>query len=242
MAERGNPNWSKALPPLPVLLTEFGIQVERLRLTPTEYVGSVRLRCWCERNRNRVYVPEWLLEEWRLQVEAKFSGVARPRADCIRTNSERRSKETYVSPEDNPRYLRFGNVLDREPIHAFCNQCERQFVGVYRADERTDDVILRIRAEFEQHRCDANSSSAIARVPAQLVRSLTDETFAQVGHDGGDPLCAHAVVGIDSLLRRWPLGDRQQRGRTCLARSDSRSQTLFVRRFRCRWRAGCRHL
>jgi hypothetical protein len=76
MAGRGNPNWGKPLPPRPALLTQFEIEVERLRLTPTDYVGSIELRRWCEHNRNRVYVPEWLLEHWNMQVEATFTGAA----------------------------------------------------------------------------------------------------------------------------------------------------------------------
>ena len=72
---RGNPNWGKPLP-LPALLTEFEIQIERLGLTEAQYTHSAQLRHWCERNRNRVYVPEWLLEEWEITVEAIFSGVA----------------------------------------------------------------------------------------------------------------------------------------------------------------------
>ena len=73
---RGNPNWGKPLQALPVLLTEFELQVERLGLTKAEYVSSARLRHWCERNLNRCYVPEWLLEAWGMTVEAIFSGVA----------------------------------------------------------------------------------------------------------------------------------------------------------------------
>lgn len=73
---RGNPNWGKPLQALPVLRTEFEMQVERLQLTKKEYVSSSQLRHWCERNRNRCYVPEWLLKEWDLTVEAIFSGVA----------------------------------------------------------------------------------------------------------------------------------------------------------------------
>lgn len=72
---RGNPNWGKP-PRLPALLTEFEIQVERLGLTEAQYTNSSQLRHWCERNRNRVYIPEWLLEEWEITVEAIFSGAA----------------------------------------------------------------------------------------------------------------------------------------------------------------------
>ena len=73
---RGNPNWGKPPLPLPVLLTEFEVLVERLQLTRAEYVTSNELRRWCERNRNRCYVPEWLLGAWGLTVETIFSGVA----------------------------------------------------------------------------------------------------------------------------------------------------------------------
>lgn len=73
---RGNPNWGRPAQAPPPLLTEFEIQVERLRLSATEYVGSAELRRWCEHNRNRCYVPEWLLKHWGITVEALFSGVA----------------------------------------------------------------------------------------------------------------------------------------------------------------------
>jgi hypothetical protein len=73
---RGNPNWGKPFPALPVMLTEFELQVERLGLSKAQYVASEPLKRWCERNRNRCYVPEWLLEAWGLTVEAIFTGVA----------------------------------------------------------------------------------------------------------------------------------------------------------------------
>jgi len=69
----GNPNWGKPLRPVPALLTEFEMQVDRLGLTEAQYVASARLRHWCEHNLNRCYVPEWLLEEWSLTVESSFS-------------------------------------------------------------------------------------------------------------------------------------------------------------------------
>lgn len=73
--KRGNPNWGKFVP-IPALITEFEQHVERLGLTKTQYADSMPLRQWCERNRNRYYVPEWLLEEWGMTVEAIFTGVA----------------------------------------------------------------------------------------------------------------------------------------------------------------------
>lgn len=73
---RGNPNWGKPLPAIPALLTEFEIEVERLRLRSSQYVASAELKRWCDRNRNRVYVPEWLLKEWGMHVETTFSNAA----------------------------------------------------------------------------------------------------------------------------------------------------------------------
>jgi hypothetical protein len=52
------------------------MQVKRLGLTKPQYIASTELKLWCEHNRNRVYVPEWLLQAWRIEVESIFSGVA----------------------------------------------------------------------------------------------------------------------------------------------------------------------
>jgi hypothetical protein len=73
---RGNPNWGTPLTAFPVLLTQFEMQVERLGLSKAQYVASPELKLWCERNRNRVYVPEWLLNAWGIEVDPIFSGVA----------------------------------------------------------------------------------------------------------------------------------------------------------------------
>ena len=73
---RGNPNWGKPLPAIPALPTEFEMEVTRLGLAKSQYAASAELKRWCDRNRSRVYVPEWLLTEWGMQVE-DFSGAAR---------------------------------------------------------------------------------------------------------------------------------------------------------------------
>jgi hypothetical protein len=52
------------------------MQVRQLRLTVETYVYSAELRRWCERNRNTFYVPEWLLEEWRIPVDPDLSRIA----------------------------------------------------------------------------------------------------------------------------------------------------------------------
>jgi len=74
--KRGNPHWGLPIGPVPALPTEFELRVRQLHLTAEMYTSSRALRGWCERNRNRCYVPEWLLEEWGITVEPTLSGVA----------------------------------------------------------------------------------------------------------------------------------------------------------------------
>ena len=74
--KRGNPNWGRLIPPAPALATEFELRVRQLQLTPEMYVLSRELRDWCWQNRNRCYIPEWLLGEWCIAVDRTFSGAA----------------------------------------------------------------------------------------------------------------------------------------------------------------------
>ncbi len=48
------------------------MQVRQLGLSVQTYADSTELRTWCERNRNRYYVPEWLLDVWRIEVNPNF--------------------------------------------------------------------------------------------------------------------------------------------------------------------------
>ncbi len=74
--KRGNPNWGRLTPLARALPTEFEVLVRQLQLTAGTYASSRQLRDWCERNRNRCYVPEWLLEEWGIIVDPTFSAAA----------------------------------------------------------------------------------------------------------------------------------------------------------------------
>jgi hypothetical protein len=40
------------------------------------YASLIELGNGCEHNRNRYYVPEWLLEEWSITVDPTFSDAA----------------------------------------------------------------------------------------------------------------------------------------------------------------------
>jgi hypothetical protein len=60
----------------PALATEFEQLVDQLHLTKEMYTSSRKLYIWCRHNRNRVYVPEWLLAEWNLTVDMTFNSAA----------------------------------------------------------------------------------------------------------------------------------------------------------------------
>jgi hypothetical protein len=66
---RGNPNWGKFIQPVAAIATQFELQVKQLGLTKQTYTTSAQLRAWCEHNKNRYYIPEWLLEEWEITVD-----------------------------------------------------------------------------------------------------------------------------------------------------------------------------
>ena len=67
--KRGNPNWGRPVPLAPALHTEFELRVGQLQLRAGMYTSSAELRAWCEQNRNRCYVPEWLLAEWGITID-----------------------------------------------------------------------------------------------------------------------------------------------------------------------------
>jgi hypothetical protein len=74
--KRGNPNWGRPMPPASALATEFELRARQLQLTAETYTSSRELRSWCEQNRNRCYIPEWLLKEWGITVDLNFSAAA----------------------------------------------------------------------------------------------------------------------------------------------------------------------
>lgn len=51
------------------LATAFEQQLRKLGLNQRTSAGLEELRQWCERNKDRCYIPEWLLTEWRITVD-----------------------------------------------------------------------------------------------------------------------------------------------------------------------------
>ena len=75
VGRRGNPNWGHGQPfhGAPPAATEFEVQVHQLRLTKETCADSTELRKWCERNKNRCYIPEWLLDQLGISVDPTSS-------------------------------------------------------------------------------------------------------------------------------------------------------------------------
>ncbi len=72
---RVNPNWTSGqLPPKPRLPTAFEIEVQKLGLNDQTWATSEALQRWCEHNKNRCYIPERLLKQWGISVDAELSG------------------------------------------------------------------------------------------------------------------------------------------------------------------------
>jgi hypothetical protein len=67
----GNSGWSSGRPATAPAAspTEFELQARRLGLTEDGYASSDQLRRWCEHNRDRCYIPEWLLKRWGIPVD-----------------------------------------------------------------------------------------------------------------------------------------------------------------------------
>lgn len=52
------------------------------------------------------------------------------------------------------RYLHFENIdIEKPDISSHCSRCGQEFRAEPKPAERVDDVLLRIRAEFEPHEC-----------------------------------------------------------------------------------------
>jgi len=47
----------------------FEQYVRQLGLSEASYSSSRELREWCRENRNRCYIPEWLLKHWRISSD-----------------------------------------------------------------------------------------------------------------------------------------------------------------------------
>ena len=73
--KRGNPNWGRgrSIQACPAVATAFEEQVQKLGLNEHTCGASEKLKQWCERNKDRCYIPEWLLKQWGIPVNPNLS-------------------------------------------------------------------------------------------------------------------------------------------------------------------------
>jgi len=64
--------WSSGQAPAipPAVAPAFERRADELGLTAPTYVDSGELRRWCQDNRNKCYIPEWLLKTWGISVNS----------------------------------------------------------------------------------------------------------------------------------------------------------------------------
>jgi hypothetical protein len=69
---RGNPQFTNpaAIPAPSASETSFERVVEELKLLPSEYASSPRLRDWVSRNKDQKYVPSELLKAFGFEVSS----------------------------------------------------------------------------------------------------------------------------------------------------------------------------
>lgn len=73
-------------------------------------------------------------------------------------------------------YLQFERIEVGQQVLSECSMCKRAFQAVPKPNERTDDVLLRIRAEFDAHDCACGSSEGrkvATRAPKYLRESVS---------------------------------------------------------------------
>jgi hypothetical protein len=51
------------------------------------------------------------------------------------------------------RYLRFENIETGHSVTAWCSHCDRRFIDAPQPGDHIDEVLLRMRAEYEAHDC-----------------------------------------------------------------------------------------
>jgi hypothetical protein len=54
----------------PSSASAFEVEMRQLGLTMQTCLYSRQLREWCRRNKNHVYIPEWLLNQWQMSVDS----------------------------------------------------------------------------------------------------------------------------------------------------------------------------
>jgi hypothetical protein len=97
------------MPPARTIATEFEKQVRRLGLSTEEYFLSAELKSWCQDNRNRVYIPEWLLDAFWNHGRSRQRRLAAPPNQLHKTCAAKRGGgKRFIAPKAEPSALISG--------------------------------------------------------------------------------------------------------------------------------------
>jgi hypothetical protein len=89
-----NPNWGSGWPtrPSPSVPSAFEEQVQKLGLNEQTCATSEKLKQWCKRNKDRCYIPEWLLKQWGIPLDPNVRLREAPDAKCYDSPFHRKNQ------------------------------------------------------------------------------------------------------------------------------------------------------
>ena len=73
--------------------------------------------------------------------------------------------------EDTRTFQFLEKIEEGKPIKGVCSVCSRLFIAESKPGERVDEVLLRMRADFDAHDCHEETRQMTARI----VRAATKE-------------------------------------------------------------------
>ena len=70
-------------------------------------------------------------------------------------------------------YLHFGNLDMKSgvPVKGECSVCGQPFVGISKLGERIDEVLVRMRREFNAHNCNRDINQAAGRIARESTKN-----------------------------------------------------------------------
>ena len=72
--------------------------------------------------------------------------------------------------EDTRTFQFFEKMEPGRPIKGFCSACKKLFIAEPKPGEQMDEVLVRMRAEFDAHDCHEETRAITARI----VRGVTE--------------------------------------------------------------------
>jgi hypothetical protein len=76
-----------------------------------------------------------------------------------------------VGMANRKRELEFTSMEPGQAMTARCMACRRVFRAIPRIMEKADDIVLRIREQFDAHDCNEDASQAAARIVREATKN-----------------------------------------------------------------------